>query len=112
MKEFTKEFVYGLLLKEKRFKPGEITSFQKPDLSGAIWEYTLKRENEEYYPFIFALEGIRKEAWECGTHAIHSRRYVSLDQMFTDLLNNCNDNVSIKNKYTNTVQWLKEKDKC
>lgn len=108
MNTFNKEFVLEMLIKEKEFKVGDAVEFIKPSSSGVIWTYTMIKESEDYLPYMFLLRGISSKCSCVGTYAQRIRRYTNLDQLFTDLLNNCNDNVAIKNRYNNTKQYLFE----
>ena len=106
MTNFSKEFIFATMLKEKELKPGDEIIFQKKDRSGAMWTYKIIREDKEYKPLNFALEGRRNEAWECGTYATFGRRYKNLDSLFTHLMNNLNENAAIPNKYEKIEQYL------
>ena len=106
MKIFDKEFVLEMLTKEKEFKSGDTIEFTKPSSNGVIWIYKIIRESERYLPFAFILEGKSSERSPAGTYACHNRRYESLNQLFTHLLNNYNDNANMKKKYCNVEQYL------
>ena len=61
---------------------------------------------EKYSPFIFSLEGKR-----IGTDETWGRRYTSLEKAILHILNDFNENINIKNKYTNIEEYLNSKIK-
>lgn len=71
-----------------------------------IWNLTLRREEKKYSPFIFSLEGKR-----IGTDETWGRRYTSLEKAILHILNDFNENINIKNKYTNIEEYLNSKIK-
>jgi hypothetical protein len=99
MQEMTKQYVLETLRNEHLWKPGDTNTFQI-ELS-QLWEFTIRKENEEYFPYIYSLVG-RK----IGTNETWSRRYQDMDSAFLHIVNNLNENTAIKNKYENINQWL------
>ena len=98
--KLSKSFVVRCLLKEQSFKPGDCVSFKHKH-----YELTLKREENIYAPFIFAVKGN-------GIYPTHQvsigRRYQSLEKAFLHVLNGFNENVNIRNKYKSLDQWFDE----
>lgn len=69
-------------------------------------ESNLKKRRKKYSPFIFSLEGKR-----IGTDETWGRRYTSLEKAILHILNDFNENINIKNKYTNIEEYLNSKIK-
>lgn len=98
--KLSKSFVVRCLLKEQSYKPGDCVSFKHKH-----YELTLKREENIYAPFTFAVDG--KGSYP--THQVSiGRRYQSLEKAFLHVLNGFNDNVNIRNKYKSLDQWFDE----
>lgn len=97
----TKEYVLQTLKEERLWKPGESDNFEAPFMPE--WEFTLRREENKYQPFIYSLTGHKrnsKETW--------SRRYKSMDDAFLHILNHLNENANVMNKYDHIEDWLLE----
>jgi len=103
-KEFSKEFVKELINKEFSIGEKETFLYKKGNLKD--WKITIRREEEIYSPFTFAIEGEKidtKETW--------SRRYLGIKEAILHILNDFNENASIENKYSNIEEYLNEKIK-
>ncbi len=94
----TKSFVVRCLLNENNWKPGDALSFTYQN-----YELTLKRENNIYAPYIFAVNG----KGHFPTHDTQiGRRYQSMERAFLHILNHFNENVNIRDKYITLDQWF------
>lgn len=99
MQEMTKDYVRQTLAQEHLWKTGESDTFTY-ELSQP-WEFTLRREEDRYLPYRYALEG-RKT----GTLETHGRRYPTMQDAFLHIVNRLNENATVKNRYTDIRQWL------
>lgn len=104
--QFDKELVNQIIENEKKLKIGEQITFLYKNSNSNIWDITIIREEEKYEPFIFAIEG-RK----IGTNETWSRRYIGIKDALLHIVNNFNENASIKNRYSNIEEYLNEKIK-
>lgn len=104
--EFNKEFIKEIIEKEKDFKIGEQIAFIYKNSNSSIWDITITREEEMYSPFLFAIEGAK-----IGTNETWSRRYVGIKEALLHIVNDFNENVSIKNRYSNIEEYLNERIK-
>lgn len=100
----TKEYVLQTLREEHLWKPGESDTFEV--LLSQKWVFTLRREEKQYEPFRYALEG-RK----IGTHETWGRRYRSMDDAFLHIVNHLNENANVKDRYNRIEDWLLEGSK-
>ena len=96
-----KEYVMHTLREEHLWKGGESDTFEV--MLSQKWEFTLRKEEEAYTPYKYALNG-RK----LGTHETWSRRYVSMDAAFLHIVNRLNENANIKDRYKSIEEWLLE----
>ena len=74
----------------------------------STWELTLRREEDKYAPFSYALHG-RQLTFDGKTPeypASWSQRYTSMERAFLHVLNHGNDNANIPNRYKSLDQWL------
>lgn len=101
MQKMTKSYVHRTLIEEHLWKSGEEDTFEVT--LSQKWEFTLKREEEQYLPYKYSLTG-RK----IGTHEMRSRRYRSMDTAFLHIVNHLNENVMVKDKYDSIEDWLLE----
>ena len=101
MLEMTKEYVMQTLREEHLWKVGESDTFEV--MLSQKWEFTLRKEEEIYAPYKYALNG-RK----LGTHETWSRRYRSMDAAFLHIVNRLNENANIKDRYKSIEEWLLE----
>lgn len=101
-----KKFIKQLLERKNDFKTGEKVNFIYKNDNENIWNLTLRREEKKYSPFIFSLEGKR-----IGKDETWGRRYTSLEKAILHILNDFNENINIKNKYTNIEEYLNSKIK-
>ena len=97
------EYVEQLLREEHLWKAGESDSFAV-EMSGKEWEFTLRREEPEYMPFKFSLEGKVN-----GTNEGWGRRYPSMAAALLHIVNHLNENAAIKNRYGSIEEWLEER---
>ena len=101
MQEMTRRYVLHTLRKEHIWKTGEEDTFEVT--LSQKWEFTLKREEEQYLPYKYSLTG-RK----IGTCETLSRRYRSMEAAFLHIVNDLNENVMVKDKYDSIEDWLLE----
>ena len=101
MLEMTKEYVMQTLREEHLWKVGESDTFEV--MLSQKWEFTLRKEEEIYAPYKYALNGKK-----LGTHETWSRRYRSMDAAFLHIVNRLNENANIKDKYKSIEEWLLE----
>lgn len=99
MLEMTKEYVMQTLREEHLWKVGESDTFEV--MLSQKWEFTLRKEEENYAPYKYALNGKK-----LGTYETWSRRYRSMDAAFLHIVNCLNENVNIKNRYKSIEEWL------
>lgn len=103
MQEMTKSYVFRTLIEEHLWKTGEEDTFEVTLSLSQKWEFTLKREEEQYLPYKYSLTG-RK----IGTCETRSRRYRSMGAAFLHIVNDLNENVMVKDKYDSIEDWLLE----
>lgn len=99
MQEMTRRYVFRTLREEHLWKTGEEDTFDV--MLSQKWEFTLKREEEQYLPYKYSLTG-RK----IGTCETWSRRYISMEAAFLHIVNDLNENVMVKDKYDYIEDWL------
>lgn len=95
------KFINELLAIKDSFKNGEKVNFTYKNDNEDIWKLTLKKESEQYSPFIFALEGKK-----IGTNVTWNRRYTSLEQLILHIVNCFNENVNIKDNYSTLDEYI------
>lgn len=98
------ELINKLINKEKLFKVGEKEEFLYKNSNQNSWNLTLIRDENIYSPFIFALEG-RK----IGTNETWSRRYTGIKEALLHIVNDFNENINIKNNYSDIKEYLNKK---
>lgn len=103
MQEMTRRYVLHTLREEHIWKTGEEDTFEVTLSLSQKWEFTLKREEEQYLPYKYSLTG-RK----IGTCETRSRRYRSMEAAFLHIVNHFNENVMVKDKYDSIEDWLLE----
>ena len=89
MMELNKEYIARTLAEQKLWKEGEADTFRHND-----WKITLRKGSKMYEPYVFFVYGEKENSCETKT-----RRYTSMEKAFLHILNNFNENASIKNKY-------------
>lgn len=99
MQEMTRRYVFRTLREEHLWKTGEEDTFDV--MLSQKWEFTLKREEEQYLPYKYSLTG-RK----IGTCETWSRRYISMEAAFLHIVNDLNENIMVKDKYDYIEDWL------
>ena len=103
MQEMTKSYVFRTLIEEHLWKPGKEDTFEVTLSLSQKWEFTLKKEEEQYLPYKYSLTG-RK----IGTNETWSRRYRHMEVAFLHIVNHLNENVMVKDKYDSIEDWLFE----
>ena len=101
MQEMTRRFVLHTLREEHLWETGQTVTFEV--MLAQKWEFTLRREEKEYLPYKYFLNGKK-----IGTNETWSRRYRSMEELFLHIVNRLNDNVKVKDKYTCIEDWLLE----
>lgn len=96
-------FINELMAKKESFKIGEKVNFTYKNGNANVWNLTLKREEEKYYPYIFSLEGSK-----VGTNETWSRRYSSLEDAILHIVNCFNENANVKDEYSNMEDYIKK----
>lgn len=96
--DFFRGYVAHALSVEGLYKTGETDTFE---YNG--WIYVLRREEDEYAPFTFGLNGRKK-----GTNESIARRFTSMENTFLFILNRHNENGAVRNKFTDIRQWIDE----
>ena len=96
-------FINGLMAKKENFEIGEKVNFTYKNGNANVWNLTLKREEEKYYPYIFSLEGNK-----VGTNETWSRRYSSLEDAILHIVNCFNENANVKDEYSNIEDYIKK----
>lgn len=99
------KLINKLLERKNNFKVGEKEEFTYKNYNGNDWSFVLRREEEQYYPFIFALEGNK-----LGTNEMLSRRYTSIEQAILHIVNCFNENSEIQNKYSDLQDYILNAD--
>ena len=95
--ELTKTYIFETLLSEHLWDVGQTAEF-----SFRHWDLTLRKEEEIYSPFQFAVTGKHKE-FPTNTWG---RRYTSMSDAFLHILNHFNENASIRNRYDSISEAL------
>lgn len=95
----TREFVLQTLREEHLWKVGESNTFEVT--LSQKWEFTLRKEEEIYLPYKYALKGKK-----IGTHETWGRRYRSMDAAFLHIVNHLNENANIRDKYNSIEEWI------
>ena len=96
MLELNKEYIITTLEEERLWKVGEADTFKYGN-----WEITLRKEEKNYAPFTYSINGKKDNSLETW-----GRRYTSMDQAFLHVLNNFNENASIKNRYKTLLDGI------
>lgn len=104
-KNLNTKLIKNLIERKNDFVVGETEKFLYKNDNGNEWDLILKKEEEQYYPFIFAVEGKK-----IGTNEIWSRRYKSIEQAILHILNDFNENANIKNKYQDLDDYILKKE--
>lgn len=89
------------MLEEERLqKPGESDSFVYDE-----WELSITKEEPKYSPFEYSVRGkhTNRSSW--------SSRYTSMEKAFLHILNDFNENGSIRNRYETLEDALMHCDK-
>lgn len=102
--KFGKELADTLI--KKVYQIGDTETFLYKNSNDNTWKITIRREDDMYLPFKFALEGKK-----LGTNETWNRRYTEIEKAILHIVNNFNENVSIKNKYSNIEEYLNERIK-
>lgn len=100
--KFNRDLAKKIIDKGKEFKIGEQVSFLYKD----DWDITITREEEKYSPFLFSITGSKIE-----TNQTWNRRYIGIKEALLHIVNDFNENASIKNRYNNIEKYLNEKIK-
>lgn len=95
----TREYVIKILEEEHLWNVGKTDTFEV--MLSQKWEFTLRREEETYAPYKYALNGKK-----VGTHETWSRRYRSMKEAFLHIVNHLNENANVKDKYNYIEEWL------
>ena len=93
-KKLNTKLIKSLMERKNDFEVGEKEKFAYKNEYGNVWSLVLRREEEQYSPFIFAIEGNK-----VGTNETWSRRYTSMEQALLHIVNDFNENANIENKY-------------
>lgn len=92
----TKTYIETLLKEERLWKEGEADNFQYKN-----WILTLSKENKEYFPFKYIIEGKK-----IGTNETWCRRYMSMYRALLHIVNDFNENINIKDNYGNLSEYI------
>lgn len=92
--KLSKEYILNNLAREDLWTPGSKGTF-----TYGHWLITLKREDDRYGPYKFAIEAQKEIPSRALTYETKSRRYVSMEKAFLHILNHFNENANIKDKY-------------
>lgn len=95
----TREYVIQTLKNEHLWEIGHYVTFEV--MLSQKWEFTLRKEEEIYAPYNYALNG-RK----IGTYETWNRRYRSVEEAFLHIVNHLNEDADVKNKYDYIEDWL------
>lgn len=95
------ELINKLLERKDSFEIGEKVEFTYKNDNGNVWSLSLRREEEQYSPFIFSLEGKK-----VGTNETWSKRYISLEQAVLHIANCFNENANVQNSYSNLDEYI------
>lgn len=100
-KKLNTKLIKSLMERKNDFKVGEKEEFTYKNDYGNVWSLVLRREEEQYSPFMFAIEGNK-----VGTNETWSRRYTSMEQALLHIVNDFNENVNIENKYSDLQDYI------
>lgn len=95
-KLLTRPYIENLLKEERLWKEGETDTFQY-----ANWVITLSKENKESFLCKYVIEGKK-----IGTNETWCRRYLSVKRALLHIVNNFNENISIKDNYRNISEYI------
>ena len=90
-KKLNTKLIKSLMERKNDFEVGEKEKFAYKNEYGNVWSLVLRREEEQYSPFIFAIEGNK-----VGTNETWSRRYTSMEQALLHIVNDFNENANIE----------------
>ena len=98
-------FINKLLERKDNFKIGEKVNFIYKNDYNNVWKLSLSREEEQYAPFLFSVEGKK-----VGSNETWNRRYINLEQAILHIANCFNENANIKDiaKARKGSKWRKE----
>ena len=105
-KSLNTKLIESLVERKNDFEIGEKEEFIYKNDNGNVWNLVLRREKEQYSPFIFAIEGNK-----VGTNESWSRRYTSLEQALLHIVNDFNENANIGNKYSDLQDYILKKER-
>ena len=88
-------------LRDKKWVVGDVESFEYGE-----WLLTLRRETKKIEPYLFTIEGRRKEPSDCGTFETLIRRYESIDSALLHIFNRFNENSATKNPYSSLSEAI------
>ncbi|MDU9693963.1 hypothetical protein WKH56_08785 [Priestia sp. SB1] len=91
-----KRYLVDLLKRCNEWHIGESENF-----TYRHWNLTLKKEEPNYAPFAFSLEGVNTN----GTSTC-SRRYYNPNKAILHILNEFNENANSKNRYNSIEEFL------
>jgi len=94
-------FINKLLERKDNFKIGEKVNFIYKNDYNNVWKLSLSREEEQYAPFLFSVEGKK-----VGTNETWCRRYTSIEQAILHIANCFNENANIKDNYNNLEEYI------
>lgn len=95
------KLIKKLIENKNDFQIGEKVEFSYKNDNGNVWNLILKREDEKYLPFLFALEGKK-----VGTNETWGRRYTSIENAILHIVNDFNENANIKNRYSDLQEYI------
>lgn len=94
-------FINKLLERKDNFKIGEKVNFIYKNDYNNVWKLSLSREEEQYAPFLFSVEGKK-----VGSNETWNRRYINLEQAILHIANCFNENANIKDNYNNLEEYI------
>lgn len=94
-------FINKLLERKDNFKIGEKVNFIYKNDYNNVWKLSLSREEEQYAPFLFSVEGKK-----VGSNETWNRRYINLEQAILHIANCFNENANIENKYSDLQDYI------
>lgn len=112
-KTMTKIFVARMLGSETSWNEGDNISFTVTyKYPNNKWEMTLRREEAQYAPFKFSLNGVKilHNGKPTEYKETHARRYKCMEAAFLHIINHLNDNANVYNRYKTIDQWLNENE--
>ena len=113
IQKMTRVFVARMLGSEPTWKAGDKVTFEFTyRYIRNKWQMTLRREEDKYEPYKYALEGkkLLHDGKPTMYNEIHCRRYPTMEQAFLHIVNHMNDNADIHDRYKTLDQWLNEND--